>query len=147
MICPKCGSGESKVVDSRPSKTSIRRKRVCLNCSFKFTTLEVVEELPLYVIKADKSKEIFDREKILKGIQRAAIKRNISYEAIERFVTTIEKKIRDSFGLEITSFQLGQLVMDELKNLDEVAYVRFASVYKKFANLRSFISEIENFEK
>ena len=134
MKCPYCGAEESKVIDSRPTEDSerIRRRRECLSCHMRFTTYEVVETVPLVVIKKDNSREPFDRQKLLNAMLRACAKRPVSYEAIERAVTSIEQTVR-----------IGELTMQELKKIDEVAYVRFASVYRQFADVESFFNELK----
>ena len=134
MKCPYCGAEESKVIDSRPTEDSerIRRRRECLSCHMRFTTYEVVETVPLVVIKKDNSREPFDRQKLLNAMLRACAKRPVSYEAIERAVTSIEQTLL-----------IGELTMQELKKIDEVAYVRFASVYRQFADVESFFNELK----
>ena len=145
MKCPYCGYKESKVIDSRPAEegSSIRRRRECLNCHMRFTTYEVVETVPLVVIKKDNSREPFDRQKLLNAMLRACAKRPVSYEAIERAVTSIEQTLLSSYDREIPSVRIGELTMQELKKIDEVAYVRFASVYRQFADVESFFNELK----
>ena len=145
MECPYCGAMDTKVIDSRPYSTdnSIKRRRECIICGKRFTTYEKIEPIPIFVVKKNKIKEVFNKRKLLKGLERAVIKRNINLEALERFVEEIEDAIRKTNHLEIESTELGELVMDKLKNLDEVAYIRFASVYKDFSDVRSFVKEIE----
>ena len=145
MKCPYCAHLESKVVDSRPSDegASIRRRRECLSCHMRFTTYEVVETVPLVVIKKDNSREPFDRQKLLNAMLRACAKRPVSYEAIERAVTSIEQTLLSSYDREIPSVRIGELTMQELKKIDEVAYVRFASVYRQFADVESFFNELK----
>ena len=145
MKCPFCGDLESKVVDSRRSDDglSIRRRRECLSCHMRFTTYEVVETVPLVVIKKDNSREPFDRQKLLNAMLRACAKRPVSYEAIERAVTSIEQTLLSSYDREIPSVRIGELTMQELKKIDEVAYVRFASVYRQFADVESFFNELK----
>ena len=145
MKCNKCGCLESKVIDSRVSGdgTSIRRRRECLGCGRGFTTYEVVETVPLVVIKKDNSREPFDRQKLLNAMLRACAKRPVSYEAIERAVTSIEQTLLSSYDREIPSVRIGELTMQELKKIDEVAYVRFASVYRQFADVESFFNELK----
>ena len=130
MKCPYCGAEESKVIDSRPTEDSerIRRRRECLSCHMRFTTYEVVETVPLVVIKKDSSREPFDRQKLLNAMVRACAKRPVSYESLDR---------------EIPSVRIGELTMQELKKIDEVAYVRFASVYRQFADVESFFNELK----
>ena len=135
----------SKVVDSRLAEegNSIRRRRECENCKKRFTTYERIERINIMVIKKDKTREYFDREKILKGILRSCEKREISLSQMENVVDSIEKDILNSMKREITSFEIGELVMKYLKNLDEVSYVRFASVYREFKDLESFMNELK----
>ncbi|MBQ9979669.1 MAG: transcriptional repressor NrdR [Oscillospiraceae bacterium] len=144
MRCPYCGFTESKVVDSRPADEgeSIRRRRECLSCAKRFTTYENVESLPLVVIKRDGSRETFDRQKILNGMLRACEKRPISLADLDKCVDEIEMTIQNSLEREISTEKIGELAMDHLKNLDEVAYVRFASVYRQFKDINSFMSEL-----
>ncbi|RUA07812.1 MAG: transcriptional regulator NrdR [Fusobacteria bacterium] len=145
MWCPYCGAVDTKVIDSRPCITdnSIKRRRECIVCKKRFTTYEKIETIPILVLKKNNVKEEFNKEKLLKGLERAVIKRNINLETLERFVSEIEENIRESNNLEIESTDLGELVMEKLKELDEIAYIRFASVYKDFSDVRSFIKEIE----
>ncbi len=135
----------SKVVDSRLAEegNSIRRRRECENCKKRFTTYERIERINIMVIKKDKTREYFDREKILKGILRSCEKREISLSQMENVVDSIEKDILNSMKREITSLEIGELVMKYLKNLDEVSYVRFASVYREFKDLESFMNELK----
>ena len=145
MKCPYCGAEESKVIDSRPTEASARihRRRECLSCHMRFTTYEVVETVPLVVIKKDNSREPFDRQKLLNAMLRACAKRPVSYEAIERAVTSIEQTLLSSYDREIPSVRIGELTMEELKKIDEVAYIRFASVYRQFADVESFLDELK----
>lgn len=145
MKCQYCGEMSSKVVDSRLAEegNSIRRRRECENCKKRFTTYERIERINIMVIKKDKTREYFDREKILKGILRSCEKREISLSQMENVVDSIEKDILNSMKREITSIEIGELVMKYLKNLDEVSYVRFASVYREFKDLESFINELK----
>ena len=150
MKCPYCGAEESKVIDSRPTEDSerIRRRRECLNCHMRFTTYEVVETVPLIVIKKDNSREPFDRQKLLNAMLRACAKRPVSYESLERAVSSIEQTLMSTYDREVTSVRIGELTMQELKkmhlrDLDEVAYVRFASVYQQFADVESFFNELK----
>lgn len=149
MKCPFCGHGESKVVDSRPSDNDekIRRRRECLNCNSRFTTYEIVETLPIIVIKKDKSRETFDRNKLINGLLRACEKRPVSLSVIEGIVNKIESKIQASLEQEISSFKVGEYVMDELKEIDKVAYVRFASVYREFKDIDNFMDELKTLIK
>ena len=145
MECPYCGAIDTKVIDSRPYSidNSIKRRRECVVCSKRFTTYEKIEPIPIFVIKKNKIKEVFNKDKILKGLERAVIKRNVNLEVLERFIEEIENTIRKTNHLEIESTELGELVMEKLKKLDEIAYIRFASVYKDFSDVKSFIREIE----
>ena len=144
MKCPYCGEQDSKVIDSRHSEdgTSIRRRRECLSCQKRFTTYETVESLPIIVVKKDGSRQSFDRNKILNGMVRACEKRPVSMAALEAAVTDIEQVMQNSLEREISSASIGDLVMDRLKPLDEVAYVRFASVYRQFKDINTFMTEL-----
>ena len=144
MKCPHCGYEESKVVDSRHSEDglSIRRRRECLKCQKRFTTYETVEVLPIIVVKRDNSREPFDRNKILNGMLRACEKRPVSTQDLENIVKEIESLVQNSLEREITSQFIGEQVMERLKPLDEVAYVRFASVYRQFKDIHSFMQEL-----
>ncbi len=140
MKCPFCGFADSKVVDSRPTDEdlSIRRRRECLSCGKRFTTYETVEKTPILVIKRDKSRQAFDRDKLLRGLMRACEKRPISMETLEKIVTNIEARVQGSLDREVTSEQIGEYAMEELKDVDKVAYVRFSSVYRDFKDITSF---------
>ena len=144
MRCPYCGYKESKVVDSRPAdeSSSIRRRRECLSCEKRFTTYETVESLPMVVIKKDGSRQSFDRSKILGGLIKACEKRPVPLETLEKAVTDIEQKLLGSMEREIPSERVGELVMEQLKTIDQVAYVRFASVYRQFQDIDSFMAEL-----
>ncbi len=144
MKCPFCGYTESKVIDSRPTDEDarIRRRRECLGCGKRFTTYEIIESLPVIVVKKDKSREAFDRAKLLGGLLRACEKRPVSVETLEHAVDTIEAKLQNSLEREIPSVQIGEYAMEALKEIDEVAYVRFASVYRQFTDINSFHEEI-----
>ena len=144
MKCPYCGFQESKVIDSRHSEdsTSIRRRRECLSCQKRFTTYETVESLPIVVIKKDGSRQSFDRNKLLNGMVRACEKRPVSLNDLESAVTEIEQIIQNSREREVKTSYIGELVMERLKPLDEVAYVRFASVYRQFKDINSFMTEL-----
>jgi transcriptional repressor NrdR len=144
MRCPFCGYIESRVVDSRPADEGerIRRRRECLSCLKRFTTYEMVETLPIIVVKKDKSREPFQHNKLLNGLLRACEKRPVSLESLERIVDSIEIELLNSLEREVTSFQIGELAMEKLKQIDEIAYVRFASVYRQFADVNSFMEEI-----
>lgn len=144
MKCPFCGFQESKVVDSRHSddNTSIRRRRECLSCQKRFTTYETVESLPMIVVKKDNSRQSFDRNKILNGMVRACEKRPVTMADLERAADEIEQIIQNSLDREVSTERIGELVMERLKPLDEVAYVRFASVYRQFKDINSFMTEL-----
>ena len=144
MKCPYCGYKESKVVDSRPADegNSIRRRRECLACEKRFTTYETMESLPMVVIKRDGSRQSFDRSKVMGGVIRACEKRPVSYQDMEGLVAEIEQVLQNQMEREISSAQIGELVMDRLKKLDEVAYVRFASVYRQFKDINTFMTEL-----
>ena len=144
MKCPYCGDQDSKVIDSRHSEdgASIRRRRECLACQKRFTTYETVESLPIIVVKKDGSRQSFDRTKILNGMVRACEKRPVSMAEMEAAVTDIEQVMQNSLEREISSSEIGELVMERLKPLDEVAYVRFASVYRQFKDINSFMQEL-----
>ena len=144
MKCPICGHLESKVLDSRPSNegASIRRRRECLACQKRFTTFETIEIMSFMVVKKDKTRELFDRSKVKKGIIRACEKRPVTMEQIENSVIEIEQQLLASMRSEIPSAEVGELVMDKLKSLDEVAYVRFASVYRQFKDITTFRDEL-----
>ena len=145
MKCPSCGQLESKVIDSRPSSdgSSIRRRRECLECQKRFTTYENIETLPLIVIKKDLSRETFDRNKILNSIIRACDKRQVTLSQMDAVVSEIENSLQNTLQNEITSDRIGELVMDKLKGLDEVAYIRFASVYRQFKDIGAFMEELQ----
>ena len=144
MKCPHCGYEESKVVDSRHSEDglSIRRRRECLKCQKRFTTYETVEVLPIIVVKRDNSREPFDRNKIMNGMLRACEKRPVSTQDLENIVKEIETLVQNSLEREVTTQYIGEQVMERLKPLDEVAYVRFASVYRQFKDIHSFMQEL-----
>lgn len=145
MLCPYCRAIDSKVIDSRSSEDGavIRRRRECIVCHKRFTTYERMEERPFLVVKKDGRREQFDRNKILMGILRACEKRPVSSETIEEMVDSLEAQLRDDNDREVSSIAIGEMVMDRLRDLDEVAYVRFASVYRQFTDLNSFISTID----
>ncbi|MEA4921142.1 MAG: transcriptional regulator NrdR [Clostridiaceae bacterium] len=144
MKCPFCGYTESKVVDSRPTDegNSIRRRRECLSCASRFTTYETVESLPIIVVKKDGSRETFDRSKILSGLVKACEKRQVPLSRLEKAVADIEQTISNSLTREVKSEYIGELAMNELKQIDEVAYVRFASVYRQFKDINTFMDEL-----
>ena len=143
MKCPYCSFEESKVIDSRSADDGerIRRRRECLKCGKRFTTHEVIETVPIIVVKRDKSREVFDRNKLTAGILRACEKRPVSLTQIEEMVDRIEAKIQSMLDREITTRQIGELAMEELKTVDEVSYVRFASVYRQFKDINTFLEE------
>lgn len=144
MKCPYCGFEESKVIDSRSADDGerIRRRRECIKCGKRFTTHEVIETVPLIVVKRDKSRETFDRNKLMSGILRACEKRPVSLEQIENAVDEIETKLQSCVDREVTSKAIGELTMEKLKDIDEVAYVRFASVYRQFKDINTFMDEL-----
>jgi transcriptional repressor NrdR len=144
MKCPFCGYEESKVIDSRPTDEGekIRRRRECISCAKRFTTYEIIETVPIVVVKKDKSRQAFDRVKLFNGMLRACEKRPVSIDQIEKVVTDIETELQNSLDREVTSVHIGELVMDKLKELDEVAYVRFASVYRQFKDINTFMDEL-----
>lgn len=144
MRCPYCGFRESKVVDSRPADegSSIRRRRECLSCEKRFTTYETVESLPMVVIKKDGSRQSFDRNKVMSGLIRACEKRPVSINTLEEIVTEIEQVLQNEMEREVSSAEIGELVMERLKKVDEVAYVRFASVYRQFKDINTFMREL-----
>ena len=143
MKCPFCSFTDSKVIDSRPTDENerIRRRRECLQCGKRFTTYEIIEDVPIIVIKKDKSREVFDRNKILKGMLRACEKRHVTINDLETKISEIETSLQSSVDREVTSAKIGELIMEKLKEIDEVAYVRFASVYKEFDSAESFREE------
>ena len=147
MKCPFCGDQESKVVDSRHSEDglSIRRRRECLACQRRFTTYEIVESLPIIVVKRDGSRQGFDRNKIINSMVRAFDKRQVTTEQLDRIATEIEQTIQNTLDREVSTDKIGEMVMARIKPLDEVAYIRFASVYRRFQDVRSFVHEIEQF--
>ena len=149
MKCPFCGYCESKVIDSRPTDEyeKIRRRRECMECGKRFTTYEVIETLPIMVIKKDGSRQLFDRTKLLNGILRACEKRPVSFEQLNQAVFEIESTLHNSLDNEVTSSYIGEMVMEKLKQLDEVAYVRFASVYRQFGDINTFMSELKSLLK
>ncbi len=144
MKCPFCGFEESKVIDSRPTDENekIRRRRECLQCSKRFTTYETIEDVPIIVVKKDKSREVFDRNKILKGMLRACEKRSVNISELEDAISEIEATLQSAIDREVTSVKIGELIMEKLKMIDEVAYIRFASVYKEFDSVEAFREEI-----
>ncbi|NLV76278.1 MAG: transcriptional repressor NrdR [Tissierellia bacterium] len=145
MRCPFCNYYESKVIDSRPTDEgqAIRRRRECLKCSKRFTTYEKVEAMPLIIIKKDGTREVYDRNKILNGMLKACEKRPVPLSTIEETVDEIERELYNSMEKEITSQYIGELVMNKLKDIDEVSYVRFASVYRQFKDINTFMDELK----
>ena len=145
MKCPFCGQPESKVIDSRPTDegTRIRRRRECLECNRRFTTYEIVESLPIVVVKKDSSRELFDRDKLFNGMLRACQKRPVSLQELERAVDEIETQLQNSLDREIPASRIGECAMEKLRDLDEIAYIRFASVYRQFKDIGSFHEEIQ----
>ena len=147
MKCPFCGDQESKVVDSRHSEDglSIRRRRECLACQRRFTTYETVEDLPILVVKRDGSRQAFDRNKLITSMVRAFDKREVKREDLEQIATEIEQSLQNALIREVSTDRIGQMVMERLKPIDEVAYIRFASVYRRFQSVKEFVSEINKF--
>ncbi len=149
MICPFCGYEETKVLDTRDTdeNTTVRRRRVCLSCDRRFTTYEKVEHVPVMVVKNGGKRELFSREKILAGILRACDKTDVSVKEAEKIAEEVEIEIYNSMTKEITSRQIGEMVMEKLKGINDIAYVRFASVYRRFQDVSSFIDELEELIK
>ena len=149
MKCPFCFYEESKVIDSRPTDEGerIRRRRECLKCGKRFTTYEIIETVPVIVIKRDKSRQVFDRSKILSGLLRACEKRPVSIETLEKIVDEMEFTLQNSPDREVPSERIGELAMEKLKDIDEVAYVRFASVYRQFQDKQTFMDELKSMMK
>ena len=149
MRCFYCGNIESKVVDSRSTEdgTAIRRRRECLNCGKRFTTYEKIESVPIVVIKKDSSRQPYDREKRQRGIMSACASRPVSLDMVDKILDDIEATIHNSLEREVSSVKIGEMVMDRLREVDEVAYVRFASVYKKFQDIETFRKELEKMQK
>ena len=148
MRCPYCGFEESKVIDSRPTDENerIRRRRECIQCGKRFTTYEIIENVPIIVVKKDKSREVFDRNKVMEGMLRACKKRPITTQALEEAISQIESTLQSATDREVSSVRIGELIMEKLKEIDEVAYVRFASVYKAFDSASAFIEEISKLQ-
>ena len=144
MKCPFCSFEESKVIDSRPTDEGqrIRRRRECLQCTKRFTTYEIIESLPIIVIKKDKSRESFNRDKLMTGLLRACEKRPVSIDTLDNMIDEIETIIQNSLAREVSSEKIGELVMEKLKDIDEVAYVRFASVYRQLKDINTFMTEL-----
>ena len=149
MKCPFCGDQESKVVDSRHNEdgNSIRRRRECIACQRRFTTYEYVESLPIIVVKRDGTRQSFDRNKILNAMVRAFDKRKVEMSDLERITTEIEQAIQNSLEREVSTDKIGEMVMERIKSIDEVAYIRFASVYRRFQDVGSFIQEIRGLDE
>ena len=144
MKCPYCANPESKVVDSRPADegSSIRRRRECLECHRRFTTYETMESLPLVVIKKDGVRQTFDRSKLLSSMMKACEKRTVSLDTLEQIANEIDQALQNKMEREVSSAEIGEMVMDRLKEIDEVAYVRFASVYRQFKDINTFMTEL-----
>ena len=147
MKCPFCGDQESKVVDSRPAEdgNSIRRRRECISCQRRFTTYETVESLPIIVVKRDGTRQAFDRNKILNSMVRAFDKRQVDVSDLDRITTEIEQTIQNTLEREVSTDKLGEMVMARIKPMDEVAYIRFASVYRRFQDVSGFVREVSRF--
>lgn len=139
MKCPECGYEDSKVIDSRPADNKIRRRRECLSCKCRFTTYEMVETIPLMVVKKDNTIEPFDRDKLINRLARATVKRPVQLEDLEKMVEDIVQELKNQFRREVTSDEIGELVLRRLKDIDKVAYIRFASVYRDFNDIDSFV--------
>lgn len=144
MRCPFCGYSESKVIDSRPAEegATIRRRRECLACQKRFTTYEIMERLPLVVIKRDGSRQTFDKIKVMNGMLRACEKRPVSLQSLEKIADEVEQELQNSLEREVSTTEIGEMVMERLKGVDEVAYVRFASVYRQFKDVKTFFDEL-----
>ena len=139
MKCPECGYEDSKVIDSRPAENKIRRRRECLSCKCRFTTYEMVETIPLMVVKKDNTIEPFDRDKLINRLARAKVKRPVQIEDLEKMVEDIVQELKNQFRREVSSDEIGELVLRRLKDIDKVAYIRFASVYRDFNDIDSFV--------
>mgnify|MGYP000732051506 FL=1 len=139
MKCPECGYEDSKVIDSRPAENKIRRRRECLSCKCRFTTYEMVETIPLMVVKKDNTIEPFDRDKLINRLARATVKRPVQIEDLEKMVEDIVQELKNQFRRELSSDEIGELVLRRLKDIDKVAYIRFASVYRDFNDIDSFV--------
>ena len=144
MKCPFCGYTDSKVIDSRPADdgTTIRRRRECLDCQKRFTTYEIIERMPLVVIKRDGSRQSFDRVKVINGMVRACEKRPVSVSVLEKVADEVEQELRGQLESEVKSVRIGEMVMERLKRIDEISYVRFASVYRSFKDIQTFMEEL-----
>ncbi len=149
MKCPYCLYPESKVIDSRPADDGqrIRRRRECIKCTKRFTTYEAIEGQPIIIIKRDKSRQVFDRTKLLSGMLRACEKRPVSLEALENAIDEIESQLQNSLDKEVSSVCIGEMALEKLKTIDEIAYVRFASVYRDFKDIESFMEELKQLRK
>ena len=149
MRCPYCQHTDTKVTDSRTTDegNSIRRRRECINCGRRFTTYEIIEEVPLMVLKKNGRRELFDRGKLLNGLLRSCDKRTVPMSGMEQVVNDVERDIRNEINQEVTTDRIGELVLQQLKDIDQVAYVRFASVYRKFDNIDSFMEELKALKK
>ena len=139
MKCPECGYEDSKVIDSRPAENKIRRRRECLSCKCRFTTYEMVETIPLMVVKKDNTIEPFDRDKLINRLARATVKRPVQIEDLEKMVEDIVQELKNQFRREVSSDEIGELVLRRLKDIDKVSYIRFASVYRDFNDIDSFV--------
>ena len=139
MKCPECGYEDSKVIDSRPAENKIRRRRECLSCKCRFTTYEMVETIPLMVVKKDNTIEPFDRDKLINRLARATVKRPVQIEDLEKMVEDLVQELKNQFRREVSSDEIGELVLRRLKDIDKVAYIRFASVYRDFNDIDSFV--------
>ena len=147
MKCPICGFEDSRVVDSRPTEnSSIRRRRECLSCKHRFTTYEFVEQVPLFVIKKDGTKEVFDRQKLLSGLIKSCYKRTVTADQLEDLTKDIESELINALKTEVPSKEIGTMAMERLRELDEVSYVRFASVYREFKDIETFLAAIEQLQ-
>lgn len=146
MKCPYCLFPESKVIDSRPTDDGlrIRRRRECMQCGKRFTTYEAIESQPVIIIKRDKSRQVFDRNKLLSGLLRACEKRPVSLDTLEKAIDEIESQLQNSLDKEVTSVEIGELALSKLRDIDEIAYVRFASVYRDFKDIQSFLDELNH---
>ncbi len=149
MKCPYCLYSESKVIDSRPADDGqrIRRRRECMKCAKRFTTYEIIETQPVIIIKRDKSRQVFDRNKLLSGMLRACEKRPVSLDALENAIDEIESQLQNSLEREVTSVEIGEMALSKLKDIDEIAYVRFASVYRDFKDIQSFMDELKTLQR
>lgn len=142
MKCPKCGFNDSKVIDSRPADNKVRRRRECLECSERFTTYEIIEDIPIMVVKKDHTIEPFDSQKLIERILRATVKRPVKLKTVENMVENIQNDFKNNLQREVTSDKIGEIVLRRLKDIDRVAYIRFASVYREFDDVESFIKII-----